>query len=143
MVEENQSYNVAFVGTRAAGGYEGIVTWTSFASKEAFDQWWVENEEVRKRERVFEEGISQERAVELVDQTPIACRIAAAYHEARNCSPNGEIDQNILEMQLANVAFIISHTGESESKKKPECQMHGSIEHMQSITGKCSACGES
>jgi hypothetical protein len=85
-----------------------VITWTSFESKEAFDKWWAENEEVRKRERVVEKGISQERAVELADQTPIACRIAAAYQEAKNCSPPEEIDQNILEMELANAAFAIA-----------------------------------
>ena len=30
----------------------------------------------------------------------------------------------------------------AEAKSEPECQVHGSIEHMQSITGKCPGCGK-
>jgi hypothetical protein len=35
-------------------------------------------------------------------------------------------------------------TSESEVQKKdePECKVHGSIEHMQSATGKCPGCGK-
>lgn len=95
-------YNVAFVYTREAGGYEGVVTWTSFASKEKFDEFYTD--EIKARERVVEEGISPERCVELVNRTPAACRIAAAFEEAKDPG-TGEIDSGVLSLHLFQAQF--------------------------------------
>ncbi|MEK7535728.1 MAG: hypothetical protein AAB590_01800 [Patescibacteria group bacterium] len=89
-------YNVAFVYTRETGGFEGVVTWCTFKSKEDFDKFYTD--EIRKRERVVEEGISQERCIELVKLTPHACRVAAAIQKATG--PDGEIDVESLKMEL-------------------------------------------
>lgn len=95
-------YNVAFVYTKEAGGYEGIVTWTSYPSKEEFDKMWKEYpEEVRKKERILEEGITPERCIELVEQTPQACHQAAALEELK------EILELSLKTSLEEAGFVI------------------------------------
>ncbi len=96
------SYNVAFVYTREAGAYEGVVTWTTFESKQGFDKWYTED--IRKREKVVEEGISEARCVDLVRQTPQACRTAVAFEEARD-PESGEIDPKLLPYTLTNAMF--------------------------------------
>lgn len=96
-------YVVAFAGTKEAGVYEGIVTWTHFESKEAFDKWYTED--IRKRERVVEEGITPERAIELGRQTPLACRIAVALEKAKD-EETGEINDFILETHLQNALSV-------------------------------------
>ena len=94
-------YNVAFRYTAAARGNQGIITWTSFFSKKHFDECYTE--EMRVLQEVVEEGITQERAIELTLLTPLKCRIAAAKQEATY--EDGTIDENILKMNLANVSF--------------------------------------
>jgi hypothetical protein len=66
-----KSYNVAFVGTAASGYYEGVITWSSYLSKEEFDKAYTP--EMRAKQAIVEEGITDERAVELAKQTPEAC----------------------------------------------------------------------
>ncbi len=97
-------YNVAFVYTREARGYEGVITWTSFESKEDFDKWYTP--EIRARERVVEEGITDERAVELCSRTPIACYAAAKLQDAT--MEDGSIDLFLLEMGIATVAEALA-----------------------------------
>ena len=101
------SYNVAFVGTRKAGGFEGVVTWSSFQSKEVFDEFYAKlPEEKREKQRIVEEGVSVERCVELVRQTPAACYFAAALQSATG--PNGEIDERHLEHEILLATFAAS-----------------------------------
>ncbi|MFZ2975755.1 MAG: hypothetical protein WA055_04000 [Candidatus Moraniibacteriota bacterium] len=76
------SYNVAFRYTMAARGYSGVITWTSFVDKQHFDNWLVANPNVTARQEVVEEGITQERALELVHQTPFKCYLAANVQES-------------------------------------------------------------
>lgn len=98
-----ERYVVAFEYTKEAGGYRGVVTWSSFASKAEFDAWYTED--IHKCQCVVEEGITPERAVELVRQTPVVCRMFAAFEKARD-SKTGEINDQILEMELANVLYL-------------------------------------
>lgn len=105
MAEERPGYNVAFVYTDRCGGYEGVVTWSVFASKEAFDAWYTDD--IRERERVVEEGITRERAIELVDRTPISCYIASAIQDAT--LPDGTVMEGVLEMKLITIAFARAH----------------------------------
>lgn len=65
-----KSYNVAFVGTPAAGDYEGVITWSAYPSKEEFDKAYTP--EMKAKQAIVEEGITDERAVELAKQTPEA-----------------------------------------------------------------------
>lgn len=94
-------YNVALVYTDKAGGYEGVVTWTSFKSKKDFDEWFTEK--LQETHRVVEKGVSEERCKELTRRTPKACRISAALQEATG--EDGEINQGILAMRLATINF--------------------------------------
>ena len=101
-------FNVAFVGTAEASlGHEGIVTWSQFKDKESFDRWYTP--ERRAKERVLEEGVSVERCVELVRQTPVACRIASAV--CGSISPSGEIDTQVFVMKFSDAlqAAAMSH----------------------------------
>ncbi len=107
-------YNVVFVYTEDAGGYEGNMTWTTFDSKEAFDEWYTD--EIKRENRVVEEGVTEERALELVAQTPVACRIAAAVQAATG--DNGEINEFALEMELQNAHFSIAFDKQQRQQKK-------------------------
>ena len=76
-------YNVAFVYTKEAGGFEGVITWSSWPTEADFDQEFADwSEEQKKNQRILEKGISSERCVELVKQTPAACYIAAAIQKS-------------------------------------------------------------
>lgn len=110
------SYNVAFCYTRKAGLSHGIVTWSSFPNKEDFDKWYTA--EIRSRERVVEEGITEERAVQLVSETPLACRIAAAIERSRD--PDGSINFDRLKYEAATAAFAESEAIKDEAARNPK-----------------------
>lgn len=95
----NTGYNVAFVFTKEAGGYEGVITWTSFPSKEYFNKWYTED--IKSHQEVVEEGITSERAVYLANSTPLACRRAAALHDATD-PKTGEVNEEIFTHKLTS-----------------------------------------
>jgi exonuclease III len=101
MADEKEGYNVVFSYTKETGGYEGVVTWSHFASKEAFEEWY--DESLKKRQRVLEPGVTIERAVELSNLTPRACMMAAALQEATD-KETGKVNKEILQMKLATMA---------------------------------------
>jgi hypothetical protein len=95
-------FNVVFVHTREAGGYEGVIVWSSWSTEADFEKSYTEwPEEKKNKQRILEKGISSERCVELVKQTPIACYIAAAVQKAGG-------NKDILRMELANIEFIVA-----------------------------------
>jgi len=96
-------YNVAFRYTEKTAGYHGIITWSSFVDKAVFDVWYTPK--IKARMEVVEEGISDERAVELTRSTPLECRIASSVQEARN--EDGTINSTILDMNLQST--ILAH----------------------------------
>lgn len=98
----NTGYNVAFTFTKNAGGYEGIITWTSFPSKEYFDKWYTDD--IKSHQEVVEEGITPERAVRLANSTPFACRKAAAIQDATD-PKTGEVNEEILTYKLTSALF--------------------------------------
>jgi len=55
-------HNVVFQNI-LEGTHCGVITWTSFESKEAFDEWY--NEKMKSWYQVVEEGVSEQRAIEL------------------------------------------------------------------------------
>jgi hypothetical protein len=97
MSDKKKDYIVVFAYTKEAGGYEGIVVWTCFSSKEDFEKWYTED--LKKYKRVIAEGVTAERAVELVRQTPRACRIAAALQEATE-RETGEVNEDTFQAKL-------------------------------------------
>lgn len=106
--KNGRGYRVVFRGTKAAGGYEGIMTWTQFASKKDFDKWYTL--EMKRKETIVEEGVTEERAVELTMQTPFACRVAAAIQEAFD--GDGYFDSDIFQMKITSAVFA-----EQEARK--------------------------
>lgn len=76
------SYNVVFEYTKATGGFEGVRTWTTFSSQEEFNQWL--DDSVLEKQKVLAKGVTQEKAIEICDQTPMTCRYAAAAQEVEN-----------------------------------------------------------
>ena len=98
-------YNVVFEGSgKSDSNHLGIRTQTSFPSEAKFQLW--------KRNHlgssiIIAEGISDEKALELVKQTTMAAYVASAMKEA-----NG--NAGILAMKLANVEFIAQLDGKEE-----------------------------
>lgn len=73
-------YNVVF-RTIVQCTHTGVVTWTSFRSKEHFDQWY--SEKMKTWYEVVEEGVSQERAIELCSsRTATLAALGAQVKEA-------------------------------------------------------------
>ncbi len=98
-------YNVAFRYTQAAGGYAGIVTWSSFGSKQEFDDWRKNGG--GEEEEVVEEGITQERAIELTRTTPLHSYVAAAIDESTN-RDTGEVNDDLVRSRLQEV--VLAHS---------------------------------
>ncbi len=101
----DETYNVVFAYTKEAGGYEGVITWTAFRDKTHFEEWY--SKDIKKKQRVIDRGVTQDKAVELANQTPLACDIAACFEEATD-PDTGEINDYILEMKLKTVALARS-----------------------------------
>jgi len=94
-------YIVSFRNT--LGGHAGVITWTSFESKDAFDAWM--NEGNASSLEVVEEGITQERAIELTRSTPIASYFRAAVEDSID-PVTGQIYPDLLRSNLSEVGFI-------------------------------------
>ena len=99
---EDTGYNVALRYNKAAGGYEGVITWTSFSSKADFDKWFREKEP--KDQDVVEEGISDKRAVALTRTTPKVAYIRSALEDSLDDSHDG-VNLEIFGFKLANVGI--------------------------------------
>ena len=96
-------YNVVFRLTASAGAHAGIITWTSFSSKEDFDAKMKETP--LPHHEVLAEGVSEEEAIELTRTTPLKYRIAAAIAESTD--PNtGEQNEEILRFKMQNIMFV-------------------------------------
>ena len=66
--KENKMYNVVFEYTE--GCVKGCRTWTTYDSKEQFNNWWEEYIG-KDNEFIVEEDVSVERAKELIDEIPM------------------------------------------------------------------------
>jgi hypothetical protein len=95
------SYNVAF--RTKNGSHAGVVTWSSYASAEAFETWYTEA--LKNEYDVVERGISDKRAVQLVRETPKSVRLKIALAEATNPT-SGVVDEKLLEMNLSELRII-------------------------------------
>ena len=100
-MEEKQGYNVVLRNTKNTGFDEGLVRWRSFKSKEAFKKWYTP--EIKECQTVVEEGVSEERAIELAIQTPFACRIASAIKEATD--PDGNVWTSMLQDSIEKALY--------------------------------------
>lgn len=95
-------YNVVFCYTALAGGYRGVRTWTAFLNKKEFDRWYTDD--IRARESVVREGVTENEAVALVSKTPTLCYVAAVFDEATE--PDGSINLFRLKMGMESLLFI-------------------------------------
>ena len=93
-------YIVALRYTSKAGGYAGVVTWTSFNSKAKLDKWLSSQDE----QEVVEEGISDKRAMELSLATPIRCRLMAAVEDSCD-KKKGDVFPDLL---ISNIQQILT-----------------------------------
>jgi hypothetical protein len=84
-------YNVVF-RRLGDGTHQGVVTWSSYDSKEHFDKCYTD--ERRLKEEVVEEGVSTERALELCS-TPEAAQGTIAALERERDSAYDEVDRQI------------------------------------------------
>lgn len=100
---ESSEYIVALRYTKAAGGYAGVVTWTPFPSKAEFDKWFEEMG--NKDQEVVEEGITDARAIELSQRTPLRSYVRAAVEEATD-PRTGIVDRDIANLKMQNVAIM-------------------------------------
>jgi len=107
-------YNVAFRTILQGSGKEGVITWTAFESKEAFDAFY--DEKMRSWYQVVGEGVSEERCIELVDTTPIPCYIRAAVHDARD-PKTGVLNLDILDMELDTALAALNLRDERRALK--------------------------
>ncbi len=92
-------YNVVFRYTDQTGIYEGGITSSSFASKEAFDAWY--DADMREGQSVLEEGITDERIDQLISGSPISTDIAVIVENATNA--NGEVSPLALRLEAINL----------------------------------------
>ena len=86
---------------------EGIRTWYSFKNKKDFDEWYEDNEDIQKIEKIVAKGVDWEYAIKLCEQVSLSCLQASAVKQSTD--ENGEIDPFILELEFAKVAFFLKN----------------------------------
>ena len=96
------NYKVVFQYTSAAKGYEGNRYQIPFNSKQEFDSWYTE--EVKKKQTVVAEGVTDEEALRLCMDVPLSKRFNAATEGAKN--DTGRLNPAILEMNIRNIAIL-------------------------------------
>jgi len=101
----DNSYNVVYEYTEAAGGYKGVIFWTCYESKEVFQKKLAaEPEDVRKKAKVIAEGVSDTEAVRLTRTTPLECRVTSKIQDCTD-PQTGEVNRNLLLHALESLVF--------------------------------------
>lgn len=117
MCGKDAMYNVVFRNGDETSGYYGVITWTSFQSKEDFGQWYEKlSPEVKTSNQVVEGGVTRERAIELVEMTPYVSYLVAAVSEA--IMPDGKVNRGILRMQLAKLELVKTLTAQEQQRRQ-------------------------
>jgi hypothetical protein len=95
-------YIVVFRGTGQPGSnYAGIVTWTQYQSKEAFE---VAKANGQIGDEIVAEGVTADCAVELTRTTPMAARLHAAV--SKSTYGDGEVDLEAFEMNYQQFKML-------------------------------------
>ncbi len=99
-------YNVIFEYSKKTGAYFGNRFWTHFKSKQEFNTWYTE--EFRQKQIIIEEGVTKERCLQLVRETPIVCRISAIIQESCDFK-TGRLDFEILRINILSLYLLKSN----------------------------------
>ncbi len=95
------SYIVVYEHSDTTNLYFGTRTWTSYNSQSDFEQ----NYKQTNLEKILEEGVSQDQALNLTSLTPEICRIAAAIEEAFTHG----FSAGLFDYQYFNAKMAIMH----------------------------------
>ena len=95
-------YNVVFEYTLATRAYAGYRTWTSFENKKQFEEWYTP--ERQTLETVVEQGITQERAMQLFKEMSIGSALAACAESSKG--PDDKING---EVMMGKYRFLRQH----------------------------------
>jgi hypothetical protein len=101
------NYHVVFRGRRGSGkigGYEGIVTMTSYHNEEEFRALYDGKSEDKNHE-IVAQGVSMERAEKLIQETSALSLVLSAFDSAYNPVDNTYVEC-ILKMKLGNVVAV-------------------------------------
>lgn len=98
-------YNVVFRGTAEAGAYEGIITWSSYSSKEAFDK-----HNKQAEQEVIAEGVTEDEAVKLVGTTSVEARLRVVAEKSKN--DEGKVSLRILGQELQMLMFMLKDSSQ-------------------------------
>lgn len=97
------SYNVVYKYNESKGGYAGVIFWVGYSSKQEFEKFLTEDK--KKDSDVVEQGISEERCIELTKQTPDICRLTAAVQDSIVA---GTVNIELLRVHLRNAMNTIA-----------------------------------
>jgi len=81
---------------KEVSAYAGIITWTSLTSEEDFEAWY--DDEMKENYDILAKGVSDGRAIEITEETPLVSRVAVALFEADG-------NDDMLRMRLATIAL--------------------------------------
>lgn len=108
---EKVRYNVVFMGIGGEkSAHHGIRTWTSFESKSKFQKWL---EESKNRDVILAEGVTDDVAVEMCQQTTDLAYFMSFASEATR--EDGTIDMGKFQMRVATLAFFRQHKQDPDS----------------------------
>jgi len=91
--------------TQAAGDWAGNRYITSMGN-ENLD---LLKERLGERQKVVAHDVSMDEAQRITSQVPVECIVAAAFEESKI---DGKIEPMMLQMQLANTAFLVGHNAQ-------------------------------
>ncbi len=94
----NSEYFVAFKRRDT-----GVITWSTYPSKQEFEQDLVDYPNILEREEVLAQGISEAECIELTRTTPMSAYRASAFAEATG---SDGLNYNILARKLEELNLM-------------------------------------
>jgi len=98
--KKDDGFQVVYEYTAATGGWHGNRFRTYYRDEAHFKECYTEDQKASLK--VVGRGVSEARALELLDEVPMSCKVAACMEKARS-SKTGEIRREALEINLANI----------------------------------------
>ena len=100
----HDEYIVVLAYNKAAGGYAGVRTWSPYSSKTEFDAWFKSIG--HKDHEVVDEGVTEDRAIEICSQTRGRNYLRAALDEATD-RRTGRVNPELARMRMMTVALAV------------------------------------